>query len=87
MTAAPFDLFAVLHGNLGFSSIPVEDYPVVLDRCFWPVVEELSGGSGCGSGWSSPVPACSGLPGTTPRSSTRCAGCSTTAAPSWSGPG
>lgn len=46
MTAAPFDLFAVLHGNLGFSSIPVEDYPVVLDRCFWPVVEELAGGSG-----------------------------------------
>jgi hypothetical protein len=46
MTGAPFDLFAVLHGNLGFSSIPVEDYPVVLDRCFWPVVEELSGDSG-----------------------------------------
>lgn len=46
MTTKPFDLFAVLHGNLGFSSIPVEDYPVVLDRCFWPVVEELGGDSG-----------------------------------------
>ncbi len=35
------DVYVILHANLGFSSIPVQDYPLVLDRCFWPVMAEL----------------------------------------------
>lgn len=36
-----FDLFAIFHANLGFSSIPTQDYGIVLDRCFWPLVSSL----------------------------------------------
>lgn len=32
-------LFAVFHANLQFSSIPEDQYGVILDRCFWPVLE------------------------------------------------
>ncbi len=35
-------LYTVFHGNLGFSSIPKEQYSPVIDRCFWPIVDLLS---------------------------------------------
>jgi hypothetical protein len=34
-------LYTVFHANLKFSSIPEDQYPVVIDRCFWPVLNLL----------------------------------------------
>lgn len=31
-------LYAIFHLNLAFSSIPEKDYPVVIERCFWPLL-------------------------------------------------
>ena len=31
-------LFALFHVNLAFSSIPEEHRPVVLERCYWPLL-------------------------------------------------
>ena len=35
-------LYTVFHANLAFSSIPREQYSLVIDRCFWPIVDLLS---------------------------------------------
>lgn len=35
----PLHLFAVFHANLDFSAIPDRDVPVVIDRCYWPLLE------------------------------------------------
>ena len=32
-------LYAVFHINLAFSSIPQSHYPIILDRCYWPLLE------------------------------------------------
>lgn len=34
-------LYSVFHANLKFSSIPEDQYPLIIDRCFWPVVNLL----------------------------------------------
>ena len=38
------NLYMILHGNLGFSSIPREQYSVVLDHCYWPMVNLIENG-------------------------------------------
>ena len=35
-------LYTVLHANLKFSSIPEEQYSLVLDRCYWPALDLLN---------------------------------------------
>lgn len=32
-------LYTAFHGNLFYSSIPKEDEPTVIDRCYWPLLE------------------------------------------------
>ena len=34
-------LYTAFHANLKFSSIPEEQYSLVLDRCYWPVLDLL----------------------------------------------
>ena len=35
-------LYTVFHANLKFSSIPEEQYSLVLDRCYWPMLDLLA---------------------------------------------
>lgn len=32
-------LYNIFHLNLAFSSIPEDDYPAVIERCYWPLIE------------------------------------------------
>lgn len=32
-------LYTIFHLNLAFSSIPEEDYPIVIERCIWPLLD------------------------------------------------
>lgn len=32
-------LYGVFHANLQFSGIPVDQYPVILEQCYWPLLE------------------------------------------------
>ncbi len=32
-------LYGIFHANLQFSGIPEEQYPLILDRCYWPILE------------------------------------------------
>lgn len=34
-------LYSAFHANLKFSSIPEDQYPAIITRCFWPVLEML----------------------------------------------
>lgn len=34
-------LYTTFHANLQFSCIPEDQYPLIIDQCFWPVVELL----------------------------------------------
>lgn len=37
-------IYAIFHGNLGFSSIPKDQYAIVLDRCYWPLLDIVEQG-------------------------------------------
>ncbi|MBN1522521.1 MAG: hypothetical protein JW928_08310 [Candidatus Aureabacteria bacterium] len=37
-------VYMILHGNLSFSSIPTSQYSIVLDTCYWPVLEMVRKG-------------------------------------------
>ncbi|MDF9409149.1 hypothetical protein L7E55_12415 [Pelotomaculum isophthalicicum JI] len=32
-------MYGIFHGNLQFSSIPEDQYPVLLDKCYWPLLD------------------------------------------------
>lgn len=36
--------YTIFHANLSFSSIPPDQYSVILDKCYWPVVDLVSKG-------------------------------------------
>ncbi|MEW6534121.1 MAG: hypothetical protein AB1454_00700 [Candidatus Auribacterota bacterium] len=36
--------YTIFHANLSFSCIPTDQYPVILDKCYWPVVDLISKG-------------------------------------------
>ena len=36
--ANPLRLFTVFHGNLDFSALPDRDLPIVIERCYWPLL-------------------------------------------------
>ncbi len=31
--------YLIFHANLKYSSVPMEHYPLILDRCYWPLLE------------------------------------------------
>lgn len=35
---APILLYTVFHANLDFSALPDVDVPLVLERCYWPLL-------------------------------------------------
>lgn len=47
------NVYTLLHGNLGFSSIPKSQYPVVLDHCYWPMIHLIE--QGCKMGLEFPA--------------------------------